>query len=237
MATIKLDLSGVGKKIRDFLEDLMGPRIFVYEKGGKTMEFNSKEELEAYRKSKKAEPTPTPTATPTPTPRPKADLSGFRATTVPKDFSEAITSASEKFDVDPSLLAAGIFQESSFDPRAVNTGTTKEGRKFKARGSAQIVDIFHPEVSDEQAFDPGFATNFYAEEFDKHRKKFGGDINRALAAYNVGPGGAAVEGPGPFGGGPQGQTYINDVARHLSYDLIKDLGIKISPSLLKEYGL
>lgn len=247
----------MGDAFRDFLTSLFGEQIIVLEPGKPEQRFTP-EEYEEYKKERDAENNAENEIVPSPTPEDKSKvrlagevkakesesggeeedpLSGFRTTKIPENFREAILTASEKHDIDPNLLAAGLFQESSFNPKAINTGTTAEGKPFRARGAAQIVDIFHPDVSDEEAFNPEVAAEFYANYLDENREKFGGDLSRALASYFVGPGGASVEGPEPFGGGPQGQTYINNVARNLTYDLIKDLGLKVSPSLLEEYGL
>lgn len=257
MAKIKLDLSSIRSAFEDFLDSLFGEKIMVFEPGQEMKEFTP-EEYEEYKKKRDAgqdaekEPLPSPTPEDQPKVRLASEvkdqeeggggegedpLSGFKTTKVPEDFKEAILKASEKHDIDPNLLAAGLFQESSFRPNVINQGETAEGKPFRARGAAQIVDIYHPDISDEEAFNPEVAAEFYANYLDENREKFGGDLSRALASYFVGPGGASVEGPEPFGGGPQGQTYINNVARNLTYDLIKDLGLKVSPSLLEEYGL
>lgn len=256
-AKIKLNLSGIADKFKDFLSGLLGEQIIILEPGKEPQYLNEEEyadyrkQIEENRRKKDEEeqkPSPTPTAQPrlarsrdsrsrVEESRGDDELTGFRTTDVPDDFTAAIKKASAKYDIDPNLIAAGLFQESSFRPKVVTEGETASGQKFKARGAAQIVDIFHPEVSDEQAFDPEFAADYYAKYIDTNRDKFGGDLSRALASYYVGSGGAGVEGPEPYGGGPQGQTYINNVARNLTYDLIKDLGLKVSPSLLAEYGI
>lgn len=237
----------MGDSFRNFLTSLLGEKIIVIEVGKPTQEF-SPEEYEEYKKKRNDQKEPIPS--PTPKDQSGVELaqveneegendpfSGFRTTKVPEDFREAILAAAKKYDVDPNLLAAGLFQESSFNRMATNKGVTKEGKPFVARGPAQIVDIYNPDVTPEQAFDIPYSAEYYAKGLDERREKFGGDLSRALAGHFVGPGGASVKGSEPFGGGPQGQTYINNVARNLTYDLIKDLGLKVSPSLLEEYGL
>lgn len=53
--------------------------------------------------------------------------------------------------------------ESNFNPRAVGDGG-------KSRGLAQIHKPSHPDITDEQAFDPYFAIDFMAKEFKNGNK-------------------------------------------------------------------
>jgi len=122
----------------------------------------------------------------------------------------------------PQVVAAMLWQESGYKPDARNDG----GENGVDRGIAQINSKSHPEVSDEQADDTEFAINWLVEELKRNLKKFDGDINRAIAAHNVGPTGAETKGDTPSGLGPRGQTYVDNVARNLSPELRKELGIK-----------
>ena len=55
------------------------------------------------------------------------------------------------------------------------------------RGVAGIDKKFHPEVSDQQAFDPSFAVDWMGQYLSAIVKKNGGDVYSALREYNGGP--------------------------------------------------
>ena len=63
--------------------------------------------------------------------------------------------------VDPDLAARVAKAESKFNPEAKNTNSDGS----KDRGLYQINNKWHPEVSDEQAFDPIFSTHFFCKAF------------------------------------------------------------------------
>lgn len=165
-------------------------------------------------------PTPKLQATPTPPARIAADFGGFNAS-VPESYSPQIMSAATQNQIDPRLLAALLYQESKFNPFAV-AGPTGN----RDRGISQINEVAFPEISDEQALDPNFAIPFAAQNLRRNIDYFGGDINRGVAAYNVGRGGASIDGPEPFGGGPKGQEYIDALAQWLLPEVLNELGIK-----------
>jgi len=77
----------------------------------------------------------------------------------PKSIEEIIrtVTAAEKVDSDLAVRVARC--ESNLDPKAVNTN--KDGSKD--RGIFQINNKWHPQVSDEDAFDPVKATLFFCE--------------------------------------------------------------------------
>lgn len=122
----------------------------------------------------------------------------------------------------PEVVAAMLWQESGYQPDARNDG----GEKGIDRGIAQINSKSHPDVTDAQADDPEFAIKWLVDEYKRNLKKFNGDINRAIAAHNVGSGGASVKGSTPSGLGTRGQRYVDNVARNLTPEMRKELGIK-----------
>lgn len=175
-----------------------------------------------------SEPSPTPTPTPMAEYAPKRELTGFLQNQPEEPILNLIFQASEESGINPSLLAAMLFQESSFDPTRIGDTDPNDV------GIAQINLPSHPNVTREQALDPTFAIPWAARYLSDSMGQFN-DINRALASYNVGRGGANIQGPQPFGGGPRGQTYIDNVARNLDKSLIQELGLITSPGLLAEY--
>lgn len=157
-------------------------------------------------------------------------FSDFTTTQVPQNLQPIIYNAAQQYGVNPAILASLLFSEhgliadnnKTFN-RDPNTGAIIPGNYD--RGIAQINAKAHPEITDEQAFDPNFAIPWAAKTLSGHIKNLGGDINRGIAAYNVGEGGAQIQGPTPSGLGPRGQAYLNKVAAGLTPDLRKKLGI------------
>jgi soluble lytic murein transglycosylase-like protein len=102
-------------------------------------------------------------------------------------FGAAITLAADRHRVDGLLLAALVEVESSFDPRSLS--------QRGAMGLMQVMPVVASGVED--PFDPTTNLDLGARYFSRLLRRFGGDIELALAAYNAGPG--AVE---RFGGMP-----------------------------------
>ncbi|HUR82154.1 MAG TPA: lytic transglycosylase domain-containing protein [Thermoanaerobaculia bacterium] len=102
----------------------------------------------------------------------------FFASEIP--YGELIYEKSKKYDVDPNLVAAVIEQESKFHPRAKS--------QVGARGLMQLMprtgrwmgarDLYNPE----QNIDAGVKYIAYLD------KRFNGDVNKIVAAYNGGEG-------------------------------------------------
>lgn len=182
-----------------------------------------------------------PSVTPTAQPQKVGvkDIEGFVRKGSGVQYYDNIVKSSNDNGLHPALLAGLLFQESGIETGKTNSQPVynqngqpvidpKTGKQLISidRGIAQINNIAHPEVSDAQANDPNFAIPWAAKEIAYNIKHFNGDINRAIAAYNVGRGGANIQGPEVYGGGPKGQTYLNNLAQNLSPELQKYLGLK-----------
>ena len=140
-----------------------------------------------------------------------------------EEYTNLISTATSENDIHPSLIAAMLWQESGYRPEAINDG----GKDGIDRGIAQINSKWHPEVSDEQAFDPNFAIPWMVRQLKSDIDHFG-DISKGIAAYNIGRTGATAKGDTEFGGTSEGQKYIDDVSKNLTNDLKKELGLKTS---------
>ena len=106
---------------------------------------------------------------------------------VPAQYAPKIIEAANKNGISPSTLAALLAQESwDFDEKYVS-GYHTDGT---GRGIAAIDKTWHPEVTDEQAFDPNFAIEWAAKEFSNLKKETGSEYD-ALRAYNAGLNGAS----------------------------------------------
>ena len=76
------------------------------------------------------------------------------------------------------LLNAMIYHESGGDTRAVSS----KG----ARGLGQLIPKYHPDVKD--FHDPRENIGAMAVDLDTYKRRYKGDMDKALAAYNWGPG-------------------------------------------------
>lgn len=105
----------------------------------------------------------------------------------PLKYADLIRTYSSKYDVDPALVAAVIFQESRFNPKAVSPMGAKGLMQFmpgtaatmaKETGRWPKYDIFDPETS----------VDFGAAHLRDLLVKYNGDVDQALAGYNAGTG-------------------------------------------------
>src|SRR5215218_9785092 len=132
-------------------------------------------------------------------------LSGAAATTsalpagVP--YGAEITAAARKHGIDPALLAGLVRQESDFNPTA--------GSPAGARGLTQLMPGTAAGLGVTDVTDPAQSLEGGARYLAQQLATFGGDVTKALAAYNAGPG--AVQ---RFGGVPpyaETQSYVQKV--------------------------
>ncbi len=116
-------------------------------------------------------------------------------------YAAEITAAATRNGVDPALLAALVKQESGFNPNA--------GSPAGAQGLTQLMPATAASLGVTDVHDPAQALEGGAKYLRQQLDRFGGDVARALAAYNAGPG--AVE---RFGGVPpyaETQNYVRNV--------------------------
>jgi soluble lytic murein transglycosylase-like protein len=116
-------------------------------------------------------------------------------------YGAEITAAARKHGLDPALLAGLVRQESNFDPTA--------GSPAGARGLTQLMPGTAAGLGVTDVTDPVQALDGGARYLKQQLDAFGGDVTKALAAYNAGPG--AVE---RYGGVPpyaETQGYVQKV--------------------------
>ena len=116
-------------------------------------------------------------------------------------YGAEITASAQRNGLDPALLAGLIKQESGFDPSA-RSGAGAQGLTQLMPGTAAGLGVTNP-------LDPAQAIEGGAKYLKQQLDRFGGDVARALAAYNAGP--AAVQ---RFGGVPpyaETQNYVRAV--------------------------
>ena len=125
------------------------------------------------------------------------------ASELPADvpYGAEITAAAKKYGVDPALLAGLVKQESGFNPNA--------GSPAGARGLTQLMPATAAGLGVTNVLDPAQSLEGGAKYLRQQLDAFGGDVTRALAAYNAGPG--AVQ---RYGGVPpyaETQNYVRAV--------------------------
>jgi soluble lytic murein transglycosylase-like protein len=95
-------------------------------------------------------------------------------------FGAEITAAAQKHGIDPALLAGLVKQESGFNPDA--------GSPAGARGLAQLMPGTAAGLGVTNVLDPVQSLDGGAKYLRQQLDAFGGDVTKALAAYNAGPG-------------------------------------------------
>jgi soluble lytic murein transglycosylase-like protein len=116
-------------------------------------------------------------------------------------YAAQITAAARANGLDPALLAGLIKQESGFNPNA--------GSGAGARGLTQLMPATAAALGVTNVLDPQQSIEGGAKYLKRQLDAFGGDVTKALAAYNAGPG--AVR---RFGGVPpyaETQNYVRAV--------------------------
>ena len=122
-----------------------------------------------------------------------------------KKYQLIIEAKAKKYDLDPKLLAGLIRQESNFNPYAVShCGAMGLGQLMPETARyLGVVDPFNAAQNLEGA----------AKYLKEQLKTFGGNVDKALAAYNAGPG--AVK---RYGGIPpysETRNYVRAIRSHV----------------------
>jgi soluble lytic murein transglycosylase-like protein len=116
-------------------------------------------------------------------------------------YKAEIDSAAQKYGLDPALLRGLIRQESNFDPNA--------GSPAGAQGLCQLMPGTAAALGCTDVHNPAQNIDAGARYLRQQLDAFGGDVSKALAAYNAGPG--AVK---RYGGVPpyaETQNYVRQV--------------------------
>jgi soluble lytic murein transglycosylase-like protein len=122
----------------------------------------------------------------------------------PTQYDAEINAAAARHGVPPALLKGLIRAESNFNPNARSPAG--------AMGLTQLMPRTAAGLGVTNALDPKQAIEGGAEYLGQQLKAFGGDVQKALAAYNAGPG--AVQ---RYGGIPpytETQNYVRRVTEY-----------------------
>jgi soluble lytic murein transglycosylase-like protein len=95
-------------------------------------------------------------------------------------LDQMVNTVAARYNVDPQLVRAVIGAESNWDPHAVS--------RTGAQGLMQLVPTTARELGVSNAFDPQQNLEGGVRYLKSLLARYGGDLDRALAAYNAGPG-------------------------------------------------
>lgn len=112
-----------------------------------------------------------------------SSMGSFQAALVPKGLGDTIQKAAKANGIDPAILTGILEVESSWRDDIIY-GRTKSAAG--ARGIAQIMPEYHPGVNYD---DPVASINYAAKHLKGLIAATGGDVNKAIQAYNAGLGG------------------------------------------------
>jgi soluble lytic murein transglycosylase len=106
----------------------------------------------------------------------------------PLDFEEPLIARSGDQGLDSALVAALIWQESAFDPQALSAVGARGLMQIMPSTGAQLArQLRAGPVKAQHLFDPARNLQFGTAYLDDMIDRFGGRVERALAAYNAGP--------------------------------------------------
>ena len=116
-------------------------------------------------------------------------------------FDDLIRAAAAKEGVDAALVKAVARAESNLDPNAVSSAG--------AKGLMQLMDGTARSLGVRDSFDPAQNVAGGTHYLKQLLGRYGGDVSRALAAYNAGPG--AVDRYGAIPPFTETQNYVRRV--------------------------
>jgi soluble lytic murein transglycosylase-like protein len=125
---------------------------------------------------------------------------------VPPQFAAALTQAAAAANLSPTLLSALVWQESRWNPSAISP----KG----AIGLAQLMPATARDLGVDPT-DPMANLKGGARYLRQLLDQFGGDVEKALAAYNAGPG--RVRSAGGVPAIAETRAYVASIVRRISY--------------------
>lgn len=105
----------------------------------------------------------------------------------PKAYPQAVDTAAREFGVDPLLIWSVMRQESSFHPEAASVSYAQGLMQVIPSTRDLIAKALGTSAEPESMFDPATSIRFGAYYLADVLRRFGGDVEYAVAAYNGGP--------------------------------------------------
>jgi soluble lytic murein transglycosylase len=106
----------------------------------------------------------------------------------PLEFGDLLQLKSREEHLDPALVAALIWQESTFDPSAVSVVGARGLMQLVPRTGRALARRLGITYRENVLHDPEIGLELGTYYFRQVLNSFGGRLERALAAYNAGPG-------------------------------------------------
>jgi soluble lytic murein transglycosylase len=110
----------------------------------------------------------------------------------PVEYQELLVEAARRENLDPALLAGIIWQESTFDPQAVSVAGARGLMQILPSTGRSLARSMGMRYTESLLFQPEAGLRLGARYFRRLLDAFGGRVERALAAYNAGPGRTGV---------------------------------------------
>ncbi len=124
-----------------------------------------------------------------------------------EEFGDIINGAADKYKLDPNLIKAVIATESR--------GITNAHSQKNAKGVMQLIDSTASEMGVKDIWDPKENIFGGAKYLRTMLNRFDGDLDKALASYNAGPG--AVEKHGGIPPYKETQQYVQRAKNFMNY--------------------
>jgi len=124
----------------------------------------------------------------------------------PKEFEEFINASSKKYNISPKIIKALIKAESSFNPNSLSSSG--------AIGLMQLMPATAKSLGVKNPYDPAQNIDGGVKYLSYQLKRFDGNLEYALAAYNAGPG-AVIK----YGGIPpykETQNYVKKIMKWIN---------------------